>query len=156
MDYVRDIIFAAAVCGIFTYLSPEKRSGGLVRFAAAVAFLSVLATPLGSFAEGIEEMAEQFSSLTGADGEGPYTEAGESCDSIVAREICTALLPLAAEHFGVSEKSFAIRLIFGTNDSGEPFISRCEVEVEKGELQTGAVAEYFRDMLGCEVTVNER
>jgi len=149
MRYVSEIILAAFVCGILSRLSPEKKNGGLVRFAASVAFLGVLAAPVTGLWNSVTSFGDF---LRGLGGEGQeITDA--TAENIVAKEICGAAVSLAAEQFGVDKDSFEMKLVFGTDSAGETYISRCDVKVKSGIPDISVVERYFEEILGCEVTV---
>ena len=150
MKYVSQILCAAFVCGILSRLSPEKKNGGFVRFAASVAFLGVLAAPITAYWDSVISFGDFLRGLGGKGQE--ITDA--TVDNTVAREICSAATKLAADHFGVEKDSFEIKLVFGTDSSGRTYIAKCGVKLKEDVADASAVERFFEEIIGCEVTVN--
>lgn len=162
MNYIKEVLFAAIVCGIISRLAPDSETGGgrLVRYAAVIAFLCVLAMPftqklsaLSDFVSGILEIED--AAVTDVEANG--SETPKSTIEIISQEICKAAGKAAAEHFSVSADAFKLRLRLKGSDSSELRISEATVylSADSGISDIVAVEDYFSDILSCEVEVEK-
>ena len=162
MSYLREVVFAALVCGILVRLAPGDKtgSGKYVKYAASLAFLCILVSPaikalgeapdiIGSIADSAETDDEESSEESKDEG-----RFSGSLD-MVASEICKAAAQAVAEHFSVPAEDFKIKIIIDISDSGEYSIREASVypsgsaaDVEKRVLEA-----YFHKILGCPAEV---
>lgn len=160
MNYIKEVLFAAIVCGIISRLSPESITGGgkLVRYAAALAFLCVLAMPFSQKLSALSDLISGIGNVedTAAVEDGANeADASQSGIGIISREICRAAANAAAEHFSVPADTFELRVRFEGTDGGELSIAEATVYMrETSGVPDGGEAEaFFSDIFNCEVEV---
>ncbi len=159
MSYIKEVLFAAIVCGIISRLSPESATGGgkLVRYAASLAFLCVLVMPFSQKLSALSELISGISNIedTAAENGANEADAPQSGIEIISREICRAAANAAAEHFSVPADTFELRLKIAGADGDELCIAEASVYMrETADVPDRDEAEaFFSEILNCEAEV---
>lgn len=160
MKYLTEIIFAAVVCGLITLVTPDGKSniGKYVKYAATLAFICMSVSPLISIPESLPEIFSDISSIY----EDPNHSENTPSESvthygnldIVSSEICKAAANSAAEHFGVPESDFCIKLIIDKTNS--EYSIRSATVYPKGkasEIEKETLKKYFKKIFNSPVEV---
>lgn len=149
MEYVREIIISAVVCGIVMMLAPENSGRKYLSFAVALVMLTAVARPLITLDVSGDSLKKQLDRLSTDD-----TCTAESYEEVVADAVAAAAAKSAAEHFSVpsAEISVSVKL---ENDAEGVEIESCEITVtgSAARLSRGSLERYFSEITGSEVSV---
>lgn len=154
MSYLKEVIFAAIICGILTRLPPGGKSAKYVKYIASLAFLCVLSAPVIDAVENIPDFIDGLTDIGNLGGSEEKAELNGNLE-ILSSEICKAAVKNAAEEFNVKEEELSLKLIIDEKDSGE--ISLREVTVyptgDVAKIAESALKSYFEKILECPAEV---
>lgn len=127
MNYLTEIIYTALVCGILLRIAPGKSSKNrkYIKIVAALAFLTVLASPLLSLSDSETGIFENIIKM----GESVETTTADNSSNTeaVAKIICDTAASKAAEEFSVPKESFSIKISILESASDEYSIEKVYV-----------------------------
>ena len=154
MDFLKELIFTAILCGFIVKLSPKGHgTEKFVKYAASIAFMIIILSPLIGEIKKIPEIGQ---STTKTDESTEISSFDNSFDmNVVISEICKVSANMAAEYFSVPSDDFRIKIIMDISDTSEYSFREVTVYTvgEASELNPKGVAKYFENILECKVKV---
>ena len=155
MTYLKDIIFAAVICGITTGMTQitGTKSSKYVRFICGMIFLSVLISPFAGKIIGEGDFTNDLKNIS--NGSSVQVTDENAIREMISREICKAAVKNASRYFNVSENSFNMSLVMDGNFSEEYRIREATIYItsNKYNLDRMRVKERFETILNCNVEV---
>lgn len=156
MNYLKDIVCAALLCGIVTSISSltSNGSGKYVRYVCALFFLCVILSPfIKDTADSMEYLNDLYD-ISFSETEEYKAESRNKLD-IISDEICRAVVNNTAEAFNVSSDCFAVKLYLEEYNDGSITIKKSDVTVsgaaEKTPLEKLKL--HFEKILNCKVEI---
>ena len=157
MTYIKEIIFTSIICGIVTGLSTtgNSKTAKYVKYAASLAFLCVLFSPLINKSLTYEGLAQDLLNIANTETTDMVENREEIGLALISNEICKAVIDDASDKFGVPTDCLSMSIAIGYNGSNEYAIQEAKVYVKSQKLLNikSEVKEYFDNMLNCNVEV---
>lgn len=157
MTYIKEIIFTSIICGIVTGMAALGKSSSTkyVKFAASLAFLCVLVSPLFDGSASFEKLESDIRELTDITNTTDDSDDYANSLDIISREICKAAVKKASEDLGLSPDNISMSLVL-FNDSEKYSIKECEIYIaaETEKINVTELENYFTRLLSCNVEVH--
>lgn len=154
MNYLKEIIFTAIVCGIMAGLADlgKNSSGKFIKFVCSLAFMCVLLSPFfdnSDLSISVNEYLEKFSVSDDSVTDDNTVEIG-----LISDEICKAAASNAAEKFSVPADNFSIKIII-EDIKDDPRIKEVTVYISGQALHidTTLLKKHFSSIFECPVEV---
>lgn len=157
MNYIKEIIFTAILCGIVTGLGTSKTSNTAkyVKFASSLAFLCVLLSPLMSKNIIHDSFSDNLINIAGSDALVETQKEDDLGLQLISNEICRAAINSAAEKYGVPTDHFSMNITIKDNSVNDYAIESAKVYVKNKALQDlkSDIQSYFEKILNCDAEV---
>ena len=152
MEYVREIIICAAVCGIVIVVAPGESEGTkrCVRLAVSLVMLAAIIRPITKIAADVPDIMEYVDRMIPSE-----SQAEGNGRDVVAAAICSAAETAASEYFSCPAGDFSVSLtLVGEGEAIAVAGAEVSVTGEAASLPERSVERYFSEILGCEVNVH--